>query len=58
MVTAVVVPAKAPVPGQVKTRLLPTCTPREAADLAPRRSFAQVWTALGSRPGPSAGRPS
>ncbi len=31
---ALVVLAKAPVPGRVKTRLCPPCTPRQAADLA------------------------
>ena len=32
--TALVVIAKAPVPGRSKTRLCPPCTPRQAADLA------------------------
>lgn len=32
--TTIVVVAKEPVPGKVKTRLCPPCSPREAADLA------------------------
>ena len=34
MATALLVIAKAPVPGRVKTRLSPPCTPEEAAELA------------------------
>jgi uncharacterized protein len=34
MRTQLLVIAKAPVPGQVKTRLCPPCTPRQAADIA------------------------
>lgn len=50
---AIVVAAKAPVPGAVKTRMLPALTPRQAADLAAamladvttaaRRTGARVW---------------
>lgn len=39
---AVVVIAKAPVPGQVKTRLVPPLTPQEAADLAKRLLLEMV----------------
>ncbi|HEX6423187.1 MAG TPA: TIGR04282 family arsenosugar biosynthesis glycosyltransferase [Acidimicrobiales bacterium] len=58
-----IIVAKEPVPGRVKTRLCPPCTPREAAALAAasladtltaarRSGAARVVLALDGRPGP------
>jgi glycosyltransferase A (GT-A) superfamily protein (DUF2064 family) len=41
--------AKAPVPGRVKTRLCPPCTPRQAADIA-AASLADTLTAMAATP--------
>lgn len=47
----VLVMAKSPVPGRVKTRLCPPCTPRQAADLAAAAIADTVDAALASRAG-------
>lgn len=49
MTAALVVIAKAPVPGRVKTRLCPPCTPAQAADLA-EAALADTLAAVAATP--------
>ena len=48
--TALIVIAKAPVPGRSKTRLCPPCTPRQAADLA-EAALLDTLAAVAAVPG-------
>ena len=51
MAPALLVIAKEPLPGRVKTRLTPPCTPRQAAALAQAALDDTLRTALGARAG-------